>query len=440
MTLAQAQADVGRLREQKAQLDTIEHQLAEQDYGHVEREQLRAVDEALAALGKPGEVKLALDRVRKAIAETEKRLGREIELRQRMASIQEKLNIAVEAEAQLPDVQARLDEITGRLGRNEYGAAERAASEEILAQIHALGYTRIEHEQLRTEREELQKWRRELLELEHAEGTLEDTHRALQRSRELAERRSSDLECEREEISHLEAQLRGRQATELELAEAEQRLQTSAARQKIAYEELGSAKRDLDRCDEVAALLVGYHAQQAALREQRGIYDELVQAFGKKGIQAMLIDHAIPELEHEANELLGRMSDNQMHLSFETQRDSKKGDTIETLDIRIADGLGTRDYSMFSGGEAFRVNFAIRVSLAKLLARRANANLKTLVMDEGFGTQDGRGRDRIVEAINAVSPDFERILVITHIQELKDLFPSQIEVTKGPAGSSWTVI
>jgi exonuclease SbcC len=203
---------------------------------------------------------------------------------------------------------------------------------------------------------------------------------------------------------------------------------------------LGSAKRDLDRCDEVAALLVGYHAQQAALREQRGIYDELVQAFGKKGIQAMLIDHAIPELEHEANELLGRMSDNQMHLSFETQRDSKKGDTIETLDIRIADGLGTRDYSMFSGGEAFRVNFAIRVSLAKLLARRANANLKTLVMDEGFGTQDGRGRDRIVEAINAVSPDFERILVITHIQELKDLFPSQIEVTKGPAGSSWTVI
>jgi exonuclease SbcC len=226
----------------------------------------------------------------------------------------------------------------------------------------------------------------------------------------------------------------------LELAEAEQRLQTSVARQKIAYEELGSAKRDLDRCDEVAALLVGYHAQQAALREQRGIYDELVQAFGKKGIQAMLIDHAIPELEHEANELLGRMSDNQMHLSFETQRDSKKGDTIETLDIRIADGLGTRDYSMFSGGEAFRVNFAIRVSLAKLLARRANANLKTLVMDEGFGTQDGRGRDRIVEAINAVSPDFERILVITHIQELKDLFPSQIEVTKGPAGSSWTVI
>src|SRR3712207_3192221 len=124
------------------------------------------------------------------------------------------------------------------------------------------------------------------------------------------------------------------------------------------------------------------------------------------------------------------MTDNQMHLAMETQRDSKKGDTLETLDIRISDGLGTRDYALFSGGEAFRVNLAVRVALSKLLARRANANLKMLVIDEGFGTQDGRGRDRIVEAINAVAHDFQCVLVITHIQELKDLFPHQIEVSK----------
>ena len=190
----------------------------------------------------------------------------------------------------------------------------------------------------------------------------------------------------------------------------------------------------------MAVLLEGYRARHAAVVEQRGIYDELAQALGKKGVQAMLIETAIPEIEHEANMLLARMTDNQMHLSMDTQRDTKKGDTLETLDIRIADGLGTRDYAMFSGGEAFRVNFAVRVALSKLLARRADANLKTLVIDEGFGTQDAQGRDRIAEAINAVSADFERIIVITHIQELKDLFPNQIQVTKGPAGSSVSVI
>jgi exonuclease SbcC len=69
------------------------------------------------------------------------------------------------------------------------------------------------------------------------------------------------------------------------------------------------------------------------------------------------------------------------------------------------------------------------------LARRAGAQLETLVIDEGFGTQDAQGRERLVEAINTVQGDFARVLVITHIDELKDAFPTRIQVTKTPDGS-----
>jgi DNA repair protein SbcC/Rad50 len=58
-------------------------------------------------------------------------------------------------------------------------------------------------------------------------------------------------------------------------------------------------------------------------------------------------------------------------------------------------------------------------------------------MDEGFGTQDAEGRQRLVEAINSVQDDFARILVITHIEELRDAFPVRIEVTKTRDGSSF---
>ena len=118
----------------------------------------------------------------------------------------------------------------------------------------------------------------------------------------------------------------------------------------------------------------------------------------------MIIETAVPEIEDEANALLARMTDGRMRVKFETQRDAKTSDAvIETLDIHIADELGTRNYEMFSGGEAFRVNFAIRIALSKLLARRAGARLQTLIIDEGFGTQDAQGRERLVEAINEVS-------------------------------------
>ena len=64
------------------------------------------------------------------------------------------------------------------------------------------------------------------------------------------------------------------------------------------------------------------------------------------------------------------------------------------------------------------------------------ARLQTLVIDEGFGSQDARGRQRLIEAINLVKNDFAKILVITHLDELKDAFPSRIEVEKTERGST----
>jgi exonuclease SbcC len=166
-------------------------------------------------------------------------------------------------------------------------------------------------------------------------------------------------------------------------------------------------------------------------------------AFGKNGIPALLIEQSLPQIETQANEILDRLSNGTMSVSFETQReyrDKKREDKKQTLDIIIRDGAGSREYELFSGGEAFRINFAIRLALSRVLAQRSGARLQTLVIDEGFGSQDAEGRQRLVEAINLVNPDFEKILVITHLEELKDAFPSRIEVTKTASGSSVEVI
>ena len=169
----------------------------------------------------------------------------------------------------------------------------------------------------------------------------------------------------------------------------------------------------------------------------------LERAFGKDGVPALLIEQALPEIESKANELLDRLSDGQMSIRFVTQaeyKDKKRDDLKETLDIQISDAAGMRDYEMYSGGEAFRVNFAIRLALSEVLAQRKGARLQTLVIDEGFGSQDVQGRQRLIEAINLVRNDFAKILVITHLDELKDAFPTRIEVEKTDHGSTVQVI
>jgi len=130
-----------------------------------------------------------------------------------------------------------------------------------------------------------------------------------------------------------------------------------------------------------------------------------------------------------------------MYVRFDTQKANKSNDGVrETLDIVISDELGTRDYSLFSGGEGFRVNFALRIALSQFLARRAGARLQTLVIDEGFGSQDDIGRERLVEAINAIRSDFDLILIVTHFDDLRDAFPVHIEVRKTPKGSIVTIV
>jgi exonuclease SbcC len=95
---------------------------------------------------------------------------------------------------------------------------------------------------------------------------------------------------------------------------------------------------------------------------------------------------------------------------------------------------------MFSGGEAFRINLALRVALSRMLAHRAGAPLQTLILDEGFGTQDPRGREAISDSLTAIADDFALVLVITHVEELKDAFPTRIEVTKNAEGSRFFVV
>jgi len=249
-----------------------------------------------------------------------------------------------------------------------------------------------------------------------------------------------------------EAQRDRRQREELErqAAAAEGRLRSSAITQaeldrlrterRLADERVGGARQKLASLDSFEAQREKRRHERRDLAERLSLYEELRVAFSKRGVPAMIIETVVPELERAANELLGRMSEGRMNVRIETQRSLQTGEMREALDILIGDELGTRPYELYSGGEAYRINFAVRVALSRLLARRAGAQLRCLFLDEGFGTQDARGREQLVSAITHIQGDFDRILVITHIDELKEAFPARLEVRKTPDGSEYSWI
>ena len=283
-------------------------------------------------------------------------------------------------------------------------------------------------------------YEREQLNLERAEETLEADEKQAADLRDLIRSREEAVAEDRVAAAALDAELKGEPEIAGLLRGAETTLERLRADQNRVTQELGVHTDKRDRCRLLRDELALSRAERDQAVKDRTAYDELARIFSRNGIQALIIENAIPEIEEEANRILARMSDNGMRVTFRTQRDTKTAGVAETLEIDISDSAGTRKYELFSGGEAFRANFAIRIALSKLLARRAGARLQTLVIDEGFGSQDTEGRDRLVEAIDSIRDDFEKILVVTHMDELKEFFPVRIEVTKGEAGSQIVVM
>lgn len=337
----------------------------------------------------------------------------------------------------------RLQEIETRLKAEDFAPEARAKLAEIDAELKQIGYDAAAHDEVRRREQAGRASEGELRRLESARAALAPLERELEDLFGQISALQAEAQKQQEEYTNAAASLAAAEAQAPDLRQAEHiwlQLQEQENRLRL---EVGAAQQKVQILDTLKTRRKSLEAQREQLALQISRHRTLERAFSKDGVPALLIEQALPQIEIKSNEILERLSGGNMSVRFITQaayKDKKRDDMKETLDISISDGAGTRDYEMFSGGEAFRVNFAIRLALSEVLAQRAGARLQTLVIDEGFGSQDTQGRQRLVEAINLVRHDFAKILVITHIDELKDAFPNRIEVEKTERGSTIRVV
>ncbi len=362
----------------------------------------------------------------------------------KLAQITEKIK-AIQQEAANWEVkgQPRIKEIEFILESEEYAPESRQALAMVDAALSEINYDPGIHESARLAEQEGRAAESEFRALEAARAALVPLAREMSELRPQIETLKSEIENQEDAYAESVAALQEAEAQTPNLAEAEQEFFALKEQENIFNQQVGMARQMVVVLESRRTQKKQVESEREACALEIGRYKTLERAFGKDGVPALLIEQALPQIEEKANELLDRLSNGAMSVRFVTQagyKDKKREDLKETLDIQISDGAGTRDYEMFSGGEAFRVNFAIRLALSEVLARRTGARLQTLVIDEGFGSQDALGRQRLVEAINTVRRDFAKILIITHLDELKDAFPNRIEVEKTPRGSSVRVV
>ncbi|MBE9137817.1 ATP-binding cassette family protein [Nodosilinea sp. LEGE 07088] len=331
-------------------------------------------------------------------------------------------------QATMADLEAELDQLRH--------STQGQGLEAVQTELDQLGYDIDRHQQVRQALLVGQSWQQQHQELLQARQQQPQLLARLATLQTQQRQQQQAIDHITETVVALEAQL---QALAYEPGAVERWETAIAQRQQqrdTLLAQLGALGQSRQQLEDLQQQLTSKQQELAAVRQRQRTYHELAVAFGRNGIQALMIENLLPQLEAETNHLLGRLSAHQLHVQFVTQRATKRGQgVIDTLDILIADARGTRPYETYSGGEAFRVNFALRLALARLLAQRSGRSLQLLIIDEGFGTQDQQGCDRLVAAINAIAPDFACILTVTHIPHFRAAFQTRIDVTKTTQGS-----
>ncbi|MBS2000574.1 MAG: SMC family ATPase [Cyanobacteria bacterium SZAS LIN-5] len=404
----------------KSEIETIRLRLEKLDYAQLEKESLISLKAEIH--------KLEFDPLVYSNLQSQLRMQRHIEAR--FQQLQRDKSELQRLQTEMPRWEETVANLTSQIAGESYGDEIRDQLKSLQEKLNSLAYDRNAHDALKHQISELLPNSELFRDLQRAlsdKPALEQSDKACS---EMLVSKQAQVVSLQNDLQKLEAQILSAPHLKVELEAKTGELSANQLEREALGKRLAVIESTIERLNKDLGEFIAQKKQLEDCKKEIDDYLFLAEAFGKKGIQAVIIENAIPEIETESNRILSRLTENKMHVGLITQNKNKSGSVTETLELVIADEMGTRNYELFSGGEAFKVNFAVRVALSRLLARRSGARLETLIIDEGFGSQDDISRDRLVKAIKAVQTDFARILVITHMADIKEMFPNQIAVSK----------
>jgi exonuclease SbcC len=386
---------------------TCERQLGDH-HGHLlsklsgENSELsRRADELVIELnGLKGELDLAVRR-KAAMEARRKKLQGEVNDLNRLSATAEQLQHRSDAlNAEMTAAQSALD-IIGEV------AFDQQAYRELKDRISTL----------RSPAERCKALRGEGIRLPQLESRAEEIGRSLASKSAELERAKADLAA----VGYTEGDLKAASAAYDAAFHAREAAYVEVSRRASALELAG------ERVGDRRAALVEVTVMEKEIAERAGAVERLatlekVMADFKQNV----MERVVPTLSEVSSQLFSDMTD------------SRYGgiELDENYEMQVYDGKDKYPLSRFSGGESDLANLSLRLAISRVLADRSGNDINFLILDEIFGSQDQVRKRNIMGTLNRLEGQFHQIILISHIDDTKDLMSNVITIKELDDGTS----
>ena len=171
---------------------------------------------------------------------------------------------------------------------------------------------------------------------------------------------------------------------------------------------------------------------------QAGLYKDLSTLLGRDKLQRYLLRQAELGIVENANRVLDRISSGTIRLSLRQEFQDADSGQEKALDLvahnsNLIDESGSNTsntpipVSLLSGSQRFRVSVALALGIGQYTSKHKR-NLDTVIIDEGFGSLDEAGRRELVDELQNLTGLLDRIILVTHQEEIARAFPNGYQI------------
>ena len=156
-------------------------------------------------------------------------------------------------------------------------------------------------------------------------------------------------------------------------------------------------------------------------------------------LSSFVLAARLEEVAAAASERLVKMTSGRYSL---VHTDARRGAGRSGLGLLACDGWTgvDRDTSTLSGGETFLASLALALGLANVVTAEAGGTrIEALFVDEGFGSLDEDTLEEVMTVLDGLREGGRMVGIVSHVAELRQRIPAQVQVRKGQAGSHLTV-
>src|SRR5216117_2985227 len=322
------------------------------------------------------------------------------------------------ATARAGELRAQVEE-RDRASAELAGARRRAGDLERRLTARPAGYDPARHDAVRAELAKL-----EPVALEAA--ALEERARRAERLVQDAEHAEQQLSAGERRVRELTDAVRAEGFSDAEYRQAKDRYDRAVGALREAELAVVEARGELNRAEDdlaEAKRRVAERAQRerqiAAHKARQRLHNELDRAFSD--LRGELNARMRPEIAELASGFLADLTDGRY-------------DELElTEDYTLTILEGGVPKPVISGGEEDIASLVLRLAISQMIAERAGQPLSLLVLDEIFGSLDETRRLHVVGLLRRLADRFPQVILITHIEQVREGLDRVIRVDFDPA-------